>query len=133
MRSILWKALVLIFVVSGLVALPAVLRVQRSLPCKGQVMEWTESQGREQNDDGTTGVVTTYLYTIRFQNPVTHAVDSKILADIRQDKGASLDLLYDPSDRSLVLNKPTHLYGSALTCFCTLAVFWTLAAIAVFF
>lgn len=131
MPSYLQKALGIIFVLTALVAIPSLLHVQRSLPCTGQVIEVKESQHREQDGDGTSSVVSTYSYEIQFRNPATGATETKFLTDIGGDKGQSVSLLYDPSDRSIDLNKPTHLYKSPLICFIVLSVLWTIVAVAV--
>lgn len=131
MPSLLWKMLGVIFVLTGVVAIPAMLQVHRSVPCVGQIRSISESQSQRRDSDGNVELLETSTFHIEFKNPETGAAAQGTLDDIYRKQGDFVHLRYDPRDKSIVLDDPWKIYHSPLWFLGILLVFWMIVVLAV--
>lgn len=116
--------LLCIFVLVGLVALPAMLQVRRSLPIEGKVTEVTEYESQQRDSDGQMVSVSSSNHFIQFKNPRTGTVETKVLQDIYKDKGQSVNILFDPKDSTIELDSNYRLFKTPIWLFGTLLLMW---------
>lgn len=116
--------LLCIFVLVGLVALPTVLRVHRSLPLEGEVTEVTDFQSQQRDSDGDSVTEFSSNHWIRFKNPRSGAIETQVLHDIYRDKGQSVRILYDPNEGTIEFDSFARLFKTPLWLFGLLILLW---------
>lgn len=131
MPSFLWKLLACILALGALVAAPTALQVHRSIRCTGQVTEVRHSEREQRDNDGTLNLIFTDTHLITFKNPQTGAEANGALDDINKSPGATVSLLYDPKDKSIVLDNPWTLYHTPLWITGTLLAFFLIVVVVV--
>lgn len=123
-----WKSLrtllVCICILVGLVALPTVLQVRRSLPVTGEVTEVTEFESQQRDSDGQMVSVSSSNHRIQFKNPRTGTIENKVLQDIYKDKGQSVHILFDPKDSTIELDSYYRLFKTPIWLLGTLMLMW---------
>ena len=131
MPSIVWKLLACILALGALVATPTALTVHRSIPCTGRVTEVRHSEREQRDNDGTLSLIFTDTHLIAYKNPETGAESNSALDDINKSTGEPVALLYDPKDKSIVLDDPWKLYHTPLWITGTLLAFFLLVVVVV--
>lgn len=120
--KLLSNLLIGILLLVGLVALPTVLQVQRSVLLEGEVTDVVDYQQSVPGIEG--GIESSSNHFVRFKSPRTGTFETKVLHDIYKDKGESVRILFDPKDGSIEFDNFYRLYKTPSLLFGMLMLLW---------